>query len=78
MDKKKKEIITDYRKRMEKLNDAVFRTRSHFLSQIKKQTIGDLVRMGEDEFEALNILEDINNFSLTCHKCGSAVKCVKC
>ena len=75
---KKKEIIIDYRKRMEKLNDAVLRTRAHFLDQIKKQTITNLVRMGEDEFEALDTLENLNNFSMTCHKCGSAVKCVKC
>ena len=75
---KRKEIIIDYRKRMEKLNDAVLRTRAHFLDQIKKQTITNLVRMGEDEFEALNKLENLNNFSMTCHKCGSTVKCVKC
>ena len=76
--KKKKEVIMNYRKRMEKLNDAVLRTRAHFLHQIKKQTVSDLVRLGEDEFEALYLLDDINNFSMTCHKCGSTVKCVKC
>ena len=60
MDKKKK-VIIDYKKRMEKLNDLVLRTRTHFLNQIKKQTLSDLIRMGEDEFEALHFLDNINN-----------------
>ena len=75
---KKKEIIKHYRKRMKKLNESMLKTRTHFIDEIKKQTHNDLVSIGEDEFEALNLLEKINNFPITCHKCGSTVKCVKC
>ena len=75
---KKKEIIIEYRKRMEKLNDQVLRTRARFLDQIKKQSITNLVRLGEDEFEALLLLQKINDFSMTCHKCGSELRCIKC
>ena len=75
---KKKEIIIEYRKRMEKLNGVVLRTRAHFLDQIKKQSIANLVRLGEDEFEALLMLQEINDFSMTCHKCGSELRCIKC
>ena len=75
---KKKEIINRYRKQMEDLNNVVLRTRGHFLDKIKKQSITNLVRLGEDEFEALRTLEEINNFSMSCHKCGSDLKCIKC
>jgi len=75
---KKKEIITDYRKKMQELNDEVIRTRTHFMNKIKKQTVGHLVQMGEDEFEALYILEKLNDFSINCHKCGSTLKCTSC
>ena len=75
---KKKEIITDYRKQMQELNDTVMRTRFHFLNQIKKQTISRLIRTGECEFEALQLLEKLNDFSINCHKCGSALECNKC
>ena len=75
---KKKEIITDYQKQVQELNDAVIRTRTRYLNQIKKRIISHLIRTGECEFEALELLEKLNDFSITCHKCGSAVKCVKC
>jgi hypothetical protein len=75
---KKKEIITDYRKRMEKLNDATSRTRAHLLNQIKKETISNLIRLGEGEFEALDLLEKLNTFSINCHKCGSTLICTRC
>lgn len=75
---KKKEIITDYRKKMQELNNEVIRTRAHFLNKIKKQTVSHLIQMGEDEFEALNILEKLNDFSINCHKCGSKIKCATC
>ena len=75
---KKKEIINNYRKRMQELNDHVIRTRVHFLNQIKKQTINHLIRTGECEFDALQILEKLNDFSINCHKCGSTLKCTSC
>ena len=75
---RKKEIIKDYRKQMQKLNDEVIRTRVHFLNQIKKQTVSHLIKTGECEFEALQLLEKINDFSITCHKCGSTIKCTNC
>ena len=75
---KKKEIITDYRKQMEKLNDEVLRTRTHFLNLIKKQTVNHLLRTGECEFEAVQLLEKLNTFSINCHKCGSTLVCNRC
>ena len=75
---RKKEIIGDYRKKMRELNDEVRRTRYHLLNKIKKQTLNQLLRMGEDEFEALDLLEKLNDFQLQCIKCGSEVKCDKC
>ena len=78
MGKKKKVIITDYRKQMQKLNDAVMRSRSHFSKRIKKQTVSHLVGIGECEFEALQLLEKLNDFSIKCHKCGSTLTCTRC
>ena len=75
---KNKEIVRDYQKQMQKLNDQVLRTRTHFLNLIKKQTINHLIRTGECEFDALILLEKINNFSINCHKCGSDLKCTSC
>jgi len=75
---KKKEIITDYRKRMQELDDAVMRSRVHFLNQIKKETVSNLIRLGEGEFEALQLLEKLNDFLIKCHKCGSTLKCTRC
>ena len=75
---RKKEIIENYRKKMQKLNEQVIRTRTHFLNLIKKETIGHLIRHGDCEFEALELLEKINDFSIDCHKCGSTLKCTKC
>ena len=68
---KKREIIIDYRKRMQELVDAAMRTRTHFSTKIKKETVGHLVRVGVDEFEALELLEKLNDYSLKCTKCGS-------
>ena len=70
---KKKEIITDYRKRMRELDDAVTRSRVHFLNQIKKETVSNLIRLGEGEFEALQLLEKLNDSWIKCHKCGSTL-----
>ena len=78
MAKKKKEIITDYQKQMQKLDDAVMRSRAHFSNRIKKQTVSHLVRIGECEFEALQLLEKLNDLSIKCHKCGSTLKCTSC
>ena len=78
IEKAKKEIINDYQEQMEKLNDQVIRTRTHFLNLIKKKTVSHLLRTGECEFEALELLEKINSFSINCHKCGSTLKCTKC
>ena len=75
---KKKEIIRAYQQQMQKLNDQVLRTRAHFLDQIKKQTVNQLIRTGEGEFDALKLLNKINNFSINCHKCGSNLKCNCC
>ena len=69
--RKKREIVIDYRKSMQELVDAAMRTRTHFSKKIKKETVGHLVRLGVDEFEALELLEKLNNFSLKCKKCGS-------
>ena len=75
---KKKEIIGDYQKKVQALDDKVRRKRNHLLKKLKKQTLSHLLRMGEDEFEALELLEKLNNFQMQCLKCGSEVKCVKC
>ena len=75
---KKKEIIRDYQKKVKELDDDVMRKRNHSLKRIKKQTLNHLVRMGEDEFEALELLKKFNDFQMQCLKCGSEVKCVKC
>ena len=69
--RKKREIVIDYRKSMQELVDAAMRTRTHFSKKIKKETVGHLVRLGVDEFEALELLEKLNDFSLKCTKCGS-------
>jgi hypothetical protein len=69
--RKHKEIINDYKRRMEKLLETAIRTRTHFSKKIKKETMGHLTRIGVDEFEALELLEKINDFSITCEKCGS-------
>ena len=69
--RKKREIINDYEKRMQELVDAAMRTRTHLSKKIKKETVGHLVRIGVDEFEALELLEKLNNFSLKCSKCDS-------
>ena len=69
--RKQKEIITDYKKKMQELLDAAMRTRTHLSKKIKKETVGHLVRMGVNEFEALELLEKLNDFSLKCGKCGS-------
>lgn len=39
--------------------------------KIKKESVGHLVGIGVDEFEALELLEKLNGFSLKCGKCGS-------
>ena len=75
---KKKEVIADYRKKMQKLNDQVIRTRTHFLNLIKKESVGHLIRHGDSEFEALELLEKLNDFSIKCHKCGSTLTCTRC
>ena len=75
---KKKEIIRDYQRQMQKLNDQVLRTRVNFLNLIKKQTISQLIRTGECEFDALKLLEKLNGFSINCNKCGSTLKCSSC
>ena len=56
---------------MQKLIHASMRTRTHFSKKIKKETVGHLVRMGIDEFEALELLEKLNDYSLKCNKCGT-------
>ena len=75
---KKKEIINDYQKRMKELDDSVIRSRGHFLNQIKKETLSKLIKLGEGEFEALDILEKLNNSLIKCHKCGSTLTCNRC
>ena len=69
--RKQKEIINDYKERMQKLLDAAMRTRTHFSKKIKKETVDQLVKMGVTEFEALELLEKLNDFSMRCTKCGS-------
>lgn len=76
--RKKKEVIADYRKKMQELNDAVKRTWAHYLKLIKKESVGHLIRHGHSEFEALELLEKLNDFSFNCHKCGSPLKCTNC
>jgi hypothetical protein len=75
---KKKEIITNYRKRLQELDNVVIRSKVNLLNQIKKETLSNLLRLGEGEFEALEILEKIEVSSITCHKCGSNITCPKC
>jgi len=75
---KKKEIITDYRKRLQKLDDVVMRSKVHLLNQIKKETVGNLIRLGEGEFEALDLLEKLDVSSINCNKCGSTIICSTC
>ena len=75
---KAKEVINDYRKKMQTLNDQVIRTRAHYLKLIKKESVGHLIRQGHSEFEALELLEKLNDFSITCHKFGSLLKCMSC
>lgn len=74
----RKEIIEKYRKEIQELNNAVNRSRIHFLNRIKKQTINHLIRIGMNEFEALHLLEKLNDFFGNCHKCGSPLKCNSC
>ena len=69
--RKKREIIIDYRKRMQELVDAAMRTRTHFSKKIKKEAVSHLVRIGVEEFEALELLEKLNDYSLKCSNCGS-------
>ena len=69
--RKQKEVINNYKKRMQELLDAAMRTRTHFSKKIKKETVGHLVRMGVNEFEAIELLEKLNGFSMKCRKCGS-------
>ena len=74
----KKEIINEYQKRMQELDDTVMRSRVHFWNQIKKQTVRHLIRLGEGEFEALELLEKLNDYWIKCHKCGSTLTCTRC
>ena len=67
----KKEIITDYKRRMQELIDAAMRSRTHFSKKIKKEAMSHLVRIGVEEFEALELLEKLNDYSLKCSNCGS-------
>ena len=76
--RKKKEIISGYKKRMEEINDVVMRTRTHLMNRNKKQTVSHLRRLGESEFDTLELLEKLNDFSIKCHKCGSTLKCTSC
>jgi hypothetical protein len=69
--RKQKEVIEDYKKKMQQLIDAAMRTRTHFSKKIKKETVGHLIKLGVDEFEAVELLEKLNDFSLKCSKCGS-------
>ena len=47
--RKKKEIITDYRKKMRELNDQVIRTRAHYLNLIKKELVYLMVKSNVSE-----------------------------
>ena len=75
---KKKEIIGDYRKKIQELDAEVKHTRFRLVNKIKKHTLNHLVRLGEDEFEALELLEKLNDFTMECIKCGSEIKCINC
>jgi hypothetical protein len=75
---KKKEIITNYRKRLQELDDVVIRSKVNLLNQIKKETLSNLIRLGEGEFEALELLEKLDVSLIKCHKCGSTITCSKC
>ncbi|MEX2738307.1 MAG: hypothetical protein Q6356_004470 [Candidatus Wukongarchaeota archaeon] len=75
---KRKEIIDKYRREMQKLDDAVMRSRVHFFNRIKKQTVNHLIGIGMSEFDALILLEKLNDFVVKCHKCGSPLKCPSC
>ena len=76
--RKKKAIISDYKKRMEEINDVVMRTRTRLMNQNKKQTVRHLRRLGESEFDTLELLEKLNDISIKCHKCGSTLACNRC
>ena len=68
---KKREIIIDYKKRMQTLIDAAMRSRTHFSKKIKKEAVSHLVRIGVEEFETLELLEKLNDYSMKCLECGS-------
>lgn len=75
---KKQEIIADYRKRMQELVDACMRTATLLADPIKKETVDQLILVGQDVFEALETLETEDAMTMKCMKCGSTGRCVKC
>lgn len=75
---KEKEIIEDYKKRMQDLVDACTRTAGLFADPIKKEKVHQLSRLGLDVFKALEKLEKANSLGMQCKKCGSIAKCSRC
>jgi len=74
----RKKIVADYRKRMQELFDACIHTASELAKPIKKETVNQLIQMGQDVFKALETLETGNTMAMKCIKCGSIGRCSTC
>ena len=75
---KEKEIIEDYKNRMQDLVDSCMRTAILFADPIKKDTVNQLATLGLDVFEAFEKIEKANASEMKCKKCGSMSKCSRC
>ena len=75
---KEKEIIDDYKKRMQDLVISCRRAATLFADPIKKEKVNQLEQLGLDVFKALEKLEKANSLGIKCNKCGSMAKCSRC
>jgi hypothetical protein len=75
---KEKEIITDYKNRMQDLVNSCIRTATLFADPIKKEKVNQLSQLGIDVFKALEKLEKANALEMKCKKCGAIAKCSTC
>ena len=75
---KEKEIIADYKKRMQDLVDSCTRTAALFADPIKKEKVNQLAQLGLDVFKALEKLEKANSLGMKCKKCDTIAKCSRC
>ena len=75
---KEKEIMADYKKRMQELVDACRSTASQFADPIKKEKVNQLALLGLDVFKSLEKIEKANALEIRCPKCDSIAKCPRC